>query len=264
MMSSLKFIKRYLCRLYGVPKARATHAGQALKDSLKMLTYKNRLRVLACFLPCLSFLGHALKRLSIVGAIIFLTACASSGKKNISANVESEQIEIPAEAAQKFSVAIQTMGSGKTEQAEKQFLELAQTYPQLSGPHANLGVIYAKKKDWDKAESALTTAVERNKKNAKAYNQLGFVYRQQGRFKEAESAYLKSIAIDPSFADAYLNMGILCDLYLGKMKRAAKYYSQYQSMQGAPNRQVAGWLVDINRRIGVQAKTKGQVAGGSQ
>ena len=250
MTSSQKSIKSYLCRLYGV------------KNRLKMLTYKNRLRVLACFMPCLSFLGHALKKLSVVGAIIFLTACSTTGKKNISANVESEQIEIPSEAAQQFSIAIQTLGSGKTEQAEKQLLEITKTYPQLSGPHANLGVIYAQKEEWKKAEASLNTAVQKNKKNAKAFNQLGYVYRQQGDFTQAEKAYLKAISIDPNFADAYLNMGILCDLYLGKMERAVKYYNKYQALQAKPSRQVAGWLVDINRRIGAKAKSKSQVASG--
>lgn len=244
------------------------HRFCCVKNRLKMLTYYNRLRVLACFMPCISFFNNAfevfLKRGVLIVSIGLLAACSTSGKKNISANVESEQIEIPAEAAQKFSVAIQSMGAGKTDLAEKQLTEITTKYPQLSGPHANLGVIYAQQKKWDKAEGSLNTAVKKNKRNAKAFNQLGFVYRQQGKFKEAEAAYLKAIKIDPNFQDAYLNMGILCDLYLGKMERAVKYYNKYQSMQSKPNRQVAGWLVDINRRLGVQAKAKSQVAGGGQ
>lgn len=263
MMLSLKFIRNYLptqstrfahgagsC-LCGVPNTRTLYVGQALKIFL------------GSFVPSLSGLNNVSKFL-VISSLIFLTACASSGKKNITANVESEQIEIPAEAAQKFSVAIQSMGAGKTDLAEKQLIDITKQYPQLSGPHANLGVIYSQKKEWDKAEQSLNTAVERNKRNAKAYNQLGFVYRQKGKFKEAEAAYLKAISIDPKFQDAYLNMGILSDLYLGKMERAVKYYSKYQAMQGKPNRQVAGWLVDINRRLGVQAKAKSQVASGGQ
>ena len=214
------------------------------------------------YLRCLSCLNNVSKTLSVAIIALLLTACAGNAKKQVSANVESEQIEIPAEAAQKFSIAIQTLGNGKTEQAEKQLLEITKTYPQLSGPHANLGVIYAQKEEWKKAEASLNTAVQKNKKNAKAFNQLGYVYRQQGDFAQAEKAYLKAISIDPNFADAYLNMGILCDLYLGKMERAVKYYNKYQALQAKPSRQVAGWLVDINRRIGAKAKSKSQVASG--
>lgn len=251
MMLLLKSIRNYLRCLSGV------------KSPLGMLMYQIRtLRFRESFVPCLSCLNNVSKTLSVAIIALLLTACAGNTKKQVSANVESEQIEIPAEAAQKFSIAIQTLGSGKTEQAEKQLLEITKTYPQLSGPHANLGVIYAQKEEWKKAEASLNTAVQKNRKNAKAFNQLGYVYRQQGDFAQAEKAYLKAISIDPNFADAYLNMGILCDLYLGKMQRAVKYYNKYQALQAKPSRQVAGWLVDINRRIGAKAKSKSQVASG--
>lgn len=227
-----------------------------------MLLRKSIRSRVSCLAHVLACVNGAFKWIALSALIAALSACSSAPKRQINANVESEQIEIPAEAAQKFSLAIQTLGSGKTKQAEQQLLELTQAYPQLSGPHANLGVIYAQQENWDKAEASLKMAVQKNKKNAKAYNQLGFVYRQQGEFKQAEKAYLKAIDIDANFADAYLNMGILCDLYLGKMQRAVKYYNKYQSLQSKPNRQVAGWLVDIKRRIDSQAKNKSQVASG--
>jgi len=278
-MSSLKSIRNYLrtqstrfargagsC-LSGVPKTRAMHAGQALKSLLGMLVYQirttqgaRRLRFRENFVPYLGCLNNVSKTLSVAIIALLLTACAGNAKKQVSANVESEQIEIPAEAAQQFSLAVKTMGEGKAQEAEAQFVALTQTYPQLSGPFANLGVIYAQKKEWEKAEGALQTAVQKNKKNAKAFNQLGLVYRQQGQFKKAEQAYLDAIAVDAQFADAYLNMGILADIYLGDMARAVKYYEKYQTLLGEPDRRVAGWLVDINRRLG----TKSQVASGGQ
>ena len=42
-----------------------------------------------------------------------------------------------------FDTASRALRSGRTDDAEKQFRALAQTNPELGGPHANLGVIQA-------------------------------------------------------------------------------------------------------------------------
>lgn len=185
--------------------------------------------------------------------IVGLVGCGSTPvKKKVAANVQSSVVEVPVEAAEKFKLAVNNMNDGNDDQAEKQLIELTQTYPQLSGPFANLGVLYSKRENWADAEKYLVLAAEKNHRNAKVYNQLGFNFRKQGKFDKARKAYRDALKANPNHSDTYLNLGILYDIYLGKLETAAKFYKKYQSMQHQPDSKVAGWLVDIERRIGKQ------------
>ena len=58
------------------------------------------------------------------------------------------------------------MADGDDAQAEKILLKMTQDFPKLSGPQANLGIIYFRAKKMDKAEAAFLRAVEINSVNA--------------------------------------------------------------------------------------------------
>ena len=55
--------------------------------------------------------------------------------------------------------------------------------------------------------------------------------------------------IDVIYAGAYLNLGILFDIYLQDLVKALQEYEKYQSLTQQEDSQVAGWIVDIQRRI---------------
>lgn len=202
-----------------------------------------------------------LRSIKIGFVFILMTGCASNGQINqsVDANVESAIIEIPSQAAHDFKVAIGFMNEQKFDLAEKHFIKMTVDYPLISGSFANLGIIYSQRKEWDKAEAMLKQASDKNSKNIKILNQLGYVYRQQGTFDKAEECYLKAIELDPSDSAAYLNLGVLFDIYMGKLVKASEYYQKYQGLQGTPDRRVAGWIVDINRRAGIKPM-KSQIA----
>jgi len=200
----------------------------------------------------LKFTSSVLFSLALVGCF------SGNVKTNVSANVESEVIEIPSQAATDFKIAIEFMNQSNPEKAKKAFEKMTLDYPELSGPFANLGVIYSQEKEWGQALEYLKLAQSKNTKNVKILNQLGYVYRQQGLFTQAQSAYEKAIKTDSNYADSYLNLGVLFDIYMGNLVKASNYYQKYQSLQSSPDRKVAGWIVDINRRAGI----KTQVAGG--
>ena len=76
--------------------------------------------------------------------------------------------------------------------------------------------------------------------------------RKEGRLDEAESSYLACIDRDPTFAQVYLNLGILYEVYLGKLPQAFDAYREYQDLQarsGIEDPRVKGWLVDLERRL---------------
>lgn len=194
----------------------------------------------------------------IIGLLLLLAGCAGQQvQTTVDANVESQIIEIPDQAAKEFTVAIALMNQNKLDEALNAFESMTKNYPQLSGPFANLGVIHSRQGNWEKARDALILSTEKNNTNIKALNQLGLAYRHLGEFKQAEKAYLQAINAEPNMAQSYLNLGILYDIYMGQFVKASNFYEKYQSLQNKPDRKVAGWIVDINRRAGI----KSQIAG---
>ena len=73
--------------------------------------------------------------------------------------------------------------------------------------------------------------------------------RQSGDFLSAEANYLACVERVPDFREAYLNLGILYELYLGKLPEALAAYRTYQSLLEAPDRRVEGWVMDLERRL---------------
>jgi tetratricopeptide (TPR) repeat protein len=202
-----------------------------------------------------------IKIISLFLLSLTLFGCATTGSSNqkVDANVESAIIDIPDEAAIDFKLAIEHMNNKNQDLAEAAFLKMIQDYPMLAGPYANLGVIYSQNKEWNKAQEMLKKSSDKNNKNIKVLNQLGYVYRQKGDFKNAEIQYLKAIELAPKDGAGYLNVGILYDMYMGHFVKASQFYQQYQSLLDTPDRRIAGWIVDINRRSGIMTK-KTQIA----
>ena len=187
--------------------------------------------------------------LKYISLILLITACSHQGmKKTIDANVDSQLVEIPPQAAIDFKKAIELVNEDKLDAALDAFLLMTKNYPQLAGPYANIGVIHSRNKKFEKAEAFLLIAKDKNKTNHKVMNQLALTYRHQGKFDLAKAEYELAINQSPTTADYYLNLGILYDLYMGDLNNAKVYYEKYQSLQSEDDRNVAGWIVDINRR----------------
>jgi lipoprotein NlpI len=97
----------------------------------------------------------------------------------------------------------------------------------------------------------LEQAVAANPANCDAHTLLGVMARQAGDFQTAEKQYRTCLLVRPDFKDAYLNLGILYELYLGKLDLALDAYRSYQGLLDEPDRKVQGWVMDLERRLGV-------------
>ena len=144
------------------------------------------------------------------------------------------------------------MKSGRNTDAELEFKQLIAGYPQLAGPQLNLGLLYLRDSRLPEAEAAFKAALELKPTNAVAGNELGIVERKLGKFAEAEAAYQRTIAAEPSFAPAHLNLGVLYDLYLAQPQKALGEFERYIEIAGE-NKQVAGWVVELRKRVGAPA-----------
>ena len=191
--------------------------------------------------------------------VLLLGACqsgpdkASSPKPAAAASptVEGSVAEsTPVDPNQQFyEQALVSLKSGKTERALELLVQISNDAPEKPYVFTNLGLAYLKLQKLDLAEQAFKQAIARNNKDAVAHNHLGILQRQKGRFKEARTHYQRAIAIDSDYASAHLNLGILFDIYLQDLKPALRHYQKYQALVSEEDTQVAGWIVDIQRRL---------------
>ncbi len=158
-------------------------------------------------------------------------------------------VDVPERAASQFARAVELMRGGNAGEAELEFQQLAAGYPQLAGPHVNLGILYRRAGKLDPAVESLRAAVERNPASAIAWNELGVTLRMRGDFQDAAAAYERAIAIDPAYAPAHRNLGVLRDLYLGDANAALDSFERYKSLTGE-DKQLNGWLAELRQRTG--------------
>ena len=157
--------------------------------------------------------------------------------------------DVPEPARELFQRASRALAEARWEQAEQDLLALTRAFPGFSGPWLNLGQLYVRQGRDAEAEQAWRQALSVNPANDRAYNQLAILLRQSGRFEEAAATWRQALAIWPDNPVAHRNLGILCDLYLGDWAQALWHYQRYQALQAEPERQVAGWIVDLQRRM---------------
>jgi tetratricopeptide (TPR) repeat protein len=150
-----------------------------------------------------------------------------------------------------FEQAVVAMQAQRFQDAEILLLEITADQPELAGPWINLGQVYVELGQQEEARMAFQQAIRANPRNCYAYNELGVLSRRYGDFVSAEEHYRTCIELVPEFKYAYLNLGILYELYLGKLPEALEYYRTYQSLLDEPDRRVQGWVMDLERRLGV-------------
>jgi tetratricopeptide (TPR) repeat protein len=160
--------------------------------------------------------------------------------------------EVPPPAAQQYADGLAFMKQDRTSDAEFVFKRLTMAYPEFAGPQLNLGLLYLQSSRLPEAEAAFKAALERNPASAVAGNELGIALRRLGKFTQAEAAYQRTIATEPNYAPAYLNLGILYDLYLAEPQKALEQFEHYIQIAG-DNKQVAGWVVELRKRVGAAA-----------
>jgi tetratricopeptide (TPR) repeat protein len=151
-----------------------------------------------------------------------------------------------------FQQATEALESEDYELAETLLLEFIELEPEFSSPYTNLGILYLKT---SRAEAALTLfrkAIELKPDDCIPLVQIGIVERQRRSFELAEKSYLACIANDPNYATAYLNLGILYELYQGRLPDALSAYQTYLTL--APSKQVASWVIDLSRRVEIEGR----------
>ena len=140
---------------------------------------------------------------------------------------EQNQPSVSRDAKERFNKALIAMQAADWETAKNELLGLAQDYPALSGPLLNLGIVAEQQADVDAAEKYYQQTISVNPTNMAAYHRYGVMLREQGRFQDAEVVYLDALKIWPDDASSHKNLGILYDLYMGRLEEALGHYQTY-------------------------------------
>jgi Flp pilus assembly protein TadD len=148
-----------------------------------------------------------------------------------------------------YEEAVTALKNGAVDKALKLLTRLSQDAPDKSRLFTNLGLAHFQLQQGELAEQAFQQAITRDPDDAVAHNHLGIIQRQRGRFQDALLEYQRAIEIDSKYARAHLNLGILFDLYLQDLEKALQQYRKYLDLSSEENAQVAGWIIDIERRL---------------
>jgi tetratricopeptide (TPR) repeat protein len=190
--------------------------------------------------------------------VVALAGCAvvpgQQGKQRGADSESAAMREVPPQAQTMYEQAVAAMASGDSLDAQLRFQEFLLRYPDFPGAHVNLAIIYVNNADEQAAEAAIADALIIDAEHPAALNQLGMLRRRQGNFIEAEAAYLKAVTAHPDYPLAHYNLGVLNELYLQRLDAALQYFGRYQELTGE-DKQVARWIVDLERRIDRDQRT---------
>ncbi|MEJ2692199.1 MAG: tetratricopeptide repeat protein [Candidatus Thiodiazotropha sp.] len=189
------------------------------------------------------------QRLAILCLTLLISGCGGLPSRDNTATAQSGKV-VDSALRRSYDAALLSLRAGKLNQARQAFQQLADENPGLSGPMTNIGIILLKQDDPVAAEKALLNALARNPVSVPAHTQLGVALRKQGRFQEAEQAYQTALKLEPVYLLAHRNLGILYDLYLAKPEKALEQYRLCQKLAEAPDKEIEGWILDLERRVG--------------
>lgn len=173
------------------------------------------------------------------------------------------QMEPPvsAESRQLYERALAALGAGRYPEAERALLAMIRVEPDLAGPRANLGILYARTGRSAQALESLQQAIRLNPGRAAYYNELGMMSRREGKFDDARRYYAKALDLDPNYAYAHLNIGILYDLYLQDTVKAMQHYQRYRELMPSEAGTLTKWIADLQQRSRAAEQAKGGKSG---
>lgn len=199
-----------------------------------------------------------LRRMLIVAATLILCGCAGQGSKRPAAIVTSDSSGFSISEAtgvsgwirSDFAKANRAFEEGEVDRGIELLTQIAESSPELSAVHINLGIAYQRAEEFERAEASLLQALAVNPRHPVALNELGIVYRRTGRFDEARNSYEAALELQPTFHFVRKNLAILCDLFVFDLQCALEHYESYRAAV-PDDTNVEIWIADLRNRNGL-------------
>lgn len=140
----------------------------------------------------------------------------------------------------------------KLDQAATNYQVAVEKYPKFRRAWKNLGLIYIRQNEFQKALPVLTRVVELGGSDAITYGLLGYAYSSVENYLSAETAYRTAILLDPATID--WKMGLARSMFkLEKYAEAVALCNQL--IKGQPDRSDL-WMLQANAYIGLNQPLK--------
>jgi Flp pilus assembly protein TadD len=160
----------------------------------------------------------------------------------------TEVVHIDGNVRDDYLSAIALLQQNRLDEGIAQLESVVKRAPEATTPHIDLGIAYARKGDYEKAEQSLKAALALTPDHPVALNELGMVYRHMGKFDAARASYEHALSIDPNYHYALRNLGVLCDIYLKDLQCALHNYQSYDQLVG-DDKEVKIWIADVQNRM---------------
>jgi tetratricopeptide (TPR) repeat protein len=122
-----------------------------------------------------------------------------------------------------YNMGILYLKTKQGEKARQHFLRTVQLNDSHAEAHTMLGVTYEMEQDYQKALTVYIQAAATNSKSHVLYGQIGNAYIKLKEFPEAREALEKALELNPSFAGAHVNIGET-HLQEGELHKAISHY----------------------------------------
>ena len=106
-----------------------------------------------------------------------------------------------------FNLAIKSHQEGKTDIAQKLYLQVLKIKPNHSQALNNLGIVFYTLGENQKAKDCYEKAIELNPNYTEALNNLGVIFQGLGENQKAKEFYEKAIKLNTNHVDSHNNLG---------------------------------------------------------
>jgi len=183
--------------------------------------------------------------------VILLSACGSAPTQDGSigsVNPNARIVDVPDAARSEYQNVLIAINNKNWSSAQTLLESMQSKYPKLMSVNTMLGWTYWQAGKTKQAETELLSVTEaKGVYKSDAYNYLAIIYREQGEFVKAEKLYQQAIKIWPGDPVLHKNLGILYELYLGRLSDALSSYKQAQAITDK-DKTLNGWVKDLERR----------------
>lgn len=135
----------------------------------------------------------------------------------------------------------------KLEEAAPIYETAVEKYPKFRRAHRNLGLIYVRSGDYEKAVASLTRVIELGGSDALTYGLLGFAYGNIENHLAAESAYRQAVLLDPGTMD--WKMGLARSLF--RQERYAESVALCGGLIRENPENADLWMLQANAFVGM-------------
>lgn len=205
---------------------------------------------------------HALRAVGCAVVLAALAACAGGPGRVAEPAASGVPAQITEAERRDFEAALADMQDQRWERALGRLEQLAGQRPDLPGPRVNLAIVLRASGNASGARSLLESLIEVHPDFAPAHHQRALMLREGGRFDAADEAYEQALAADPDYALAHFNRAVLNDLYLARPAVALMHFQRYRQITNGEGADVSRWIVELQRRVDVEASTRVADSGG--